>query len=160
MEMIGFEQHDHDACTASTLATAESYCRTHRLQFTPTRRRVLEFLIEEHKALGAYDLLARLSQEGLGTQPPVVYRALDFLLAHGFIHKIERLNAYAACTQPLESHTPIFMICRACQSVAEAFSSLSHSVLGKAARQTGFRIEQSVIEARGLCPNCIAAGVV
>lgn len=158
MEMIGFEKHDHEACAANMIATAEAYCSAHNLKLTPTRRRVLEFLLEEHRALGAYDILQRLSNEGLGTQPSVAYRALDFLLTHGFVHKIERLNAYIACAHPLETHAPAFMICRACDSVVEASSSPSKGLLGRAAREAGFKIEQTVVEAEGLCPNCIAAG--
>ena len=158
MDLIGFEEHNHAACAANIIATAEAYCSTKKLQFTPTRRRVLELLLEEHRALGAYDILQRLSNEGLGAQPSVAYRALDFLLAHGFVHKIERLNAFVACAQPLEAHAPAFMICRVCASVAEAPLTPSKGILGKLARQVGFKIEQTVIEAEGLCPNCIAAG--
>jgi len=155
MDLIGFEAHDHAACTAEMMATADAYCSANRLQFTPTRRRVLEILLEEHRALGAYDILERLSQEGLGAQPTVAYRALDFLSAHGFVHKVERLNAFVACAHPQEAHVPAFMICRLCESVAEACLSPSRTVLGKAARETGFRIERTVVEAEGLCPNCI-----
>ena len=114
-------------------------------------------LLEEHKAFGAYDLLQRLAHEGDSAQPTIVYRALDFLRTHGFVHKVERLNAFVACAHPLESHAPTFLICRACESVAETSSELSGSVLGKAAREASFKIEHAVVEAVGLCPDCIAA---
>lgn len=152
----GFHKHDHAACAANTIAAAESYCRVNKLRFTPTRRRVLEFLLEEHRALGAYDVLERLSAEGLGSQPAIAYRALDFLIAHALVHKVERLNAYIACVHPLKSHAPAFMICRVCKSVAEASASPSKGVLGKTAREEGFSIERTVVEAEGLCANCIA----
>lgn len=158
MTAIGFERHNHTACAESAIATAEAHCRAEGLKFTPTRRRVLEILLEDHRPLGAYDILERLAQEGRGSQPSIAYRALDFLLTHGFAHKVERLNAYIACTQPLEAHTPAFMICRGCKSVAEAASAPSRSLLGKAAREAGFKIEQTVVEAEGLCPNCIRTG--
>jgi hypothetical protein len=58
----------------------------------------------EHRALGAYAVLDQLREAGFGSQPPVAYRALDFLVAHGFAHKIERLNAFVACAHPGESH--------------------------------------------------------
>lgn len=159
MRAIGFEEHNHATCAANMIATAEAYCSANKLQFTSTRRRALEILVEEHRALGAYEILQRCSQEGLGAQPSLAYRALDFLLVHGLVHKIERLNAYIGCAHPLEAHAPAFMICRACESVAEASSSPSKSMLGKAAREAGFKIEKTVVEAEGLCPNCIAAGV-
>lgn len=157
MDAVGFEKHDHTACIADMIAVAEAYCIKNKLQFTPTRRRVLEFLLEDHRALGAYDVLERLVNEGHGSQPPVAYRALDFLVKHGFVHKIERLNAYIACAHPHEEHSPAFMICRLCGSVAEASTS-AKKLMGQAARDAGFNIERTVVEAEGLCPKCTSEG--
>lgn len=137
------------------LARAEAYCSQNRVQFTPLRRRVLEILLAERKALGAYEVLDRLRADGLGTQPPVAYRPLDFLVKHGLAHKIERLNAYIACTLPCETHHPAFMICRICDSVSEAATTPAKGTLGLAARAAGFRIEQTVVEAIGICPLCV-----
>ena len=153
MTTIGFEAHDHGACVHQALDAAEATCRAAKLQFTPVRRRVLEILLERHQAMGAYDILAKLAEEGLGSQPPVAYRALDFLVKHGFVHKIQRLNAYVACTHPGQDHAPAFMICRGCDSVAETQAS-NVTGLGTAAEDAGFEIEQTVIEAEGLCPDC------
>ncbi len=152
MHDIGFAQHDHDACVASALSAAEETCAAQKLQLTPTRRRVLEILLEEHRAMGAYDILAILSSEGIGSQPPVVYRALDFLVTNGFAHKIEKLNAYLACTHPGEDHSPVFLICRACGMVAE--SSMAMTDLRHSAEAKGFLIETTVLEIEGLCPAC------
>ena len=154
MDAKGFEKHDHTACIHDGAAAAAAYCDRHGLQFTPQRRRVLEILLEGHRALGAYDILERLRQEGLGAQPPVAYRALDFLTSHGFAHKIERLNAFIACAHMGERHAPAFLICRSCSSVAEAYADPTKGDLGRAAREAGFTIERAVIEVEGLCPNC------
>jgi len=150
----GFEEHDHTACVTGALANAEVYCQTHRLKLTPTRRRVLEILLREHKAMGAYDLLPILAGEGLGTQPPVAYRALDFLVSNGFAHKVEKLNAYVACSFSGQTHVPAFMICRECAAVVEATTAPDAGPLGRAAKTAGFTIETAVVEAEGLCPLC------
>lgn len=154
MDSIGFRKHDHGACIADSVATVEGFCRTAGLQFTPVRRRVLEILLEQHHALGAYDILDRLREEGFGSQPPVAYRALDFLVKHGFAHKIERLNAFVACAHPTESHAPAFLICRTCEAVAEGEAPPGRGTLAKLADDAGFEIERTVVEAEGLCPNC------
>ncbi|WP_272005759.1 transcriptional repressor [Roseovarius sp. ZX-A-9] len=151
---LGFERHDHAACVSEGLLAAETRCADDGLRFTPVRRKVLEILLQEHRALGAYVILDRLREEGFGSQPPVAYRALDFLVTHGLAHKIERLNAFIACAHPDQIHAPAFMICRLCDSVAEAQSRTSRSVLASAAKATGFRIERTVVEAEGLCPGC------
>ncbi|EDZ44403.1 zinc uptake regulation protein [Rhodobacteraceae bacterium HTCC2083] len=136
------------------MAQIEAHCAKEGLQLTPVRRRVLEILLHEHRALGAYDILDKLRSEGLGSQPPVAYRALDFLVTHGFAHKIERLNAFVACAHPGEVHDPAFLICRKCDGVAEAQTKSVRGQLGSSAEIAGFQIERAVLEAVGVCPNC------
>lgn len=151
---IGFGKHDHSSCVNEALQTAEQFCEANKLQFTKVRRRVLEILLEQHKASGAYDILAQLKDENLGSQPPVIYRALDFLVQHGFVHKIEKLNAYVACSHSGQIHSPAFMICRQCETVAEMQTSPNAKVFGDKAQEVGFEIENTVIEAEGICPTC------
>lgn len=154
MSVLGFQQHDHHRCIQSGLAAADAHCRANGLHFTPVRRRVLEILLERHTALGAYDILEILRQEGFGSQPPVAYRALDFLISHGFAHRIERLNAFIACGEMGKDHTPVFLICRACDRVAEVSAGPLHKHLGDTAQKAGFSIDRFVAEAIGLCPDC------
>lgn len=152
--MIGFETHDHTRCIASGVEAAAEHCRDAGLQLTDARRRVLEILLREHRALGAYDVLEIL---GKGAQPPMAYRALGFLVKNGFAHRIERLNAFVACAHPGTDHSPAFLICRGCDAVAEAPSEPTRGRLGEAAKAAGFRIERAVVEAVGICPNCADA---
>lgn len=152
---VGFQKHDHGSCISAGLDAADAHCRVEGLRFTPVRRKALEILLQEHRALGAYEMLDRLRDAGFGSQPPVAYRALEFLVANSFAHKIERLNAFIACAHPGARHSPAFMICRLCDSVAEAQSLPARGALGEAARATGFRIERTVVEAEGVCPACV-----
>jgi len=150
-ETKGFASHDHTSCVTIALQAADAACAERAVQLTPVRRRVLEILLESHAAMGAYDVLARLDAEGLGDKPPVAYRALSFLVDQGFVHRIERLNAFIACAHPGAPHDPAFMICRGCGKVAEA---LANQALGAEAAMSGFQIEQTVLEVEGLCPGC------
>lgn len=152
---VGFARHDHAHCVETALAAAEARCAEEGLRLTPVRRKVLELLLQEHRALGAYAILNELREAGFGSQPPVAYRALEFLTANAFAHKIERLNAFIACAHPGENHSPAFMICRVCDSVAEATSAPAKGALGASAQAAGFRIERTVVEAEGVCPACI-----
>lgn len=149
-----FEAHNHGVCVNDALATADARCAAEGVQFTPVRRRVLEILLEEHRALGAYDVLDRLREEGLGSQPPVAYRALDFLVKQGFAHRIERLNAFVACTHGEAEHVPAFLICSGCDAIAETVSPNTLGALDEVAKQAGFSVEQVVVEARGTCYSC------
>ncbi len=150
------QDHDHRHCVTRVLGEVAASTDAQSLKLTPQRRRALEILLESHKALGAYDLLERFQAEGLGSKPVTAYRALDFLMKNGFVHKIEGLNAYVACMHPSESHHPAFMVCRSCRSVAEAQAEPAKGTLGQAARTVGFAIEHTVVEAVGLCSTCQA----
>jgi Fur family zinc uptake transcriptional regulator len=124
------------------------------LRLTPVRRRTLEILLEEHRALGAYDVLERLAADGFGKQPPVAYRALEFLVENGMAHRIGRLNAFTACMHPGEAHAPLFFICSECDAVAEASGAAVGASVGKAAEQIGFLVERANVEVVGVCPGC------
>ena len=152
-----FARHDHRACRSGALERAERLSRERGARLTPARRRVLEILLEGHKALGAYDVLERLAGAGHGATPPVAYRALNFLVEQGFAHRIERLNAFVACVHDDGvAHDPVFLICRACHRVAEG-TDAARPGLEKAAAEAGFTIERTMVEVEGLCPACRAA---
>ena len=89
----------------------------------------------------------------MGLQTWNSVRALDFLAEHGFVHKIERLNAFVACSHSGETHSPAFMICRSCTKVVEMEGS-PRSEISSAAQDLGFEVEAVVVEAEGLCPTC------
>ena len=151
---LAFAAHDHAHCAHDALSRAEAVTQATGARMTPVRRRVLEILLEQHKALGAYDVLARLATEGFGNQPPVAYRALEFLVDQGLAHRIQRLNAFTACVHPGKDHAPAFLICRTCYMVAEAEAAAARASLDAEAARAGFQVERSTIEALGLCPNC------
>lgn len=151
---LAFASHDHDHCSADALLRADAIMAAKGVRLTPVRRRTLEILLEAHRAMGAYDVLNRLAADGFGNQPPVAYRALDFLEEHGLAHRIRRLNAFTACMHPGESHAPAFLICRRCNLVAEAPVAAVLTALEAAATARGFQIERSTIESIGLCPAC------
>lgn len=149
-----FQRHDHAGCRAAAMAAARRICAERGLRLTPVRARTLEILLEDHRAMGAYEVLERLAAEGLGAQPPVAYRALDFLVQAGLAHRIEKLNAYLACAHPGGVHAPAFLICRACRMVAETAAPPGTDGLDAAAADLGFTPEARVVEVSGLCPAC------
>ena len=154
MHAPAFEPHDHRRSVASTLERAETLVQDRGLRLTPVRRRTLEILLERHGAMGAYDVLQRLAEDGFGHQPPVAYRALDFLVEHGLAHRIQRLNAFAACAHPGEDHHAAFLICRGCEAVAELPAAPLRTALESGAAPLGFTVERATIEALGLCAAC------
>ena len=155
---LAFADHDHRRCRESLLDELARAAKLRGLRLTPARVRVLELLSEAHRAMGAYELLDRLRADGLGSQPPVVYRALEFLIEAGFAHKIERLNAYVACCHPGgdqgTEHAACFMICARCRKVAEVEDGALDIAVAEAAASRGFAMRRTVLEIEGTCPAC------
>ena len=119
------------------------------------RKRVLELVWASHKPLGAYDILAVLSEiDGRRAAPPTVYRALDFLLEHGLVHRIASLNAFVGCNHPGEVHQGQFLICRNCHTAVELQHSSIDSAVSASADSVGFSVESQTVEITGLCASC------
>ena len=144
---VAFARHDHAHCASDVLSRADALATARSVRLTPVRRRVLEILLEQHRAMGAYDVLERLTADGYGNQPPVAYRALEFLVENGLVHRIQRLNAYLACMHPGEAHAPAFLICTACDAIAEAPADAARTALARQAAALGFTLDRVTIEA-------------
>jgi Fur family zinc uptake transcriptional regulator len=147
-------QHDHGKCVSTALKRAEEICVERGVRLTEIRRRVFELVWQSHNPVGAYDVLERLSDGARKAQPPTVYRALEFLLEQGLIHRIERLNAYIGCAAPENAHTCQFLICRTCGTAAELLDQRIDDAIGKGAKAAGFSIEHPTVELEGTCAQC------
>jgi Fur family zinc uptake transcriptional regulator len=153
----------HHVEDASAFVTAvEAACHQRGLRLTPIRARVLGLVAEAGKPVKAYDLLEQIrlgnssDSEGAGAAaPPTVYRALDFLLANGFIHKLESVNAFVACHHPSTAqHSVPFLICDHCHSAVELEDKAVVAALDERARALGFVPQAQTLEVHGLCARC------
>ena len=147
------DAHDHQDCIARAMANAEKVCQQRSQRFTKIRRRVFELVWQQHKPIGAYEVLEKLQQDGRAA-PPTVYRALDFLLELGLVHRIASLNAYVGCIHPEYPHEGQFLICTSCRSYAELDMLSINSAIDRSARDSGFEVHQHTVEIMGLCPRC------
>ena len=136
------------------LKHAEALCFERGVRLTEQRRAVLRLLCESGKPLGAYELLDRMRATLKNPAPPVVYRALDFLLEQGLVHKLESLHAYVGCTHPEHPHASQFLICGDCGEVAEVEDPSIANSLQAAGRAVGFHTKRPVVELLGTCAQC------
>lgn len=148
------EKHDHKKCVKTALMRAQDICAERGVRLTEIRQEVFELVWQSHNPVGAYDVLERLNDGVRKAQPPTVYRALDFLLEQGLIHRIERLNAYIGCAVPGDEHAGQFLICRDCGAAAELVDKRIDAAIGKGAKAAGFSIEHPTVELEGTCASC------
>jgi len=133
------------------LKTAREYCDQHQLRLTPPRQMVLDILCHSDRPMGAYDVLAKLAEKIDNPKPPTAYRAIDFWCDHGFVHRIESLNAYVTCCDDHKHHDTHFLVCQDCHAVTEIHESASSR---PKKLPDGFVAKKTVTETHGLCGEC------
>jgi Fur family transcriptional regulator, zinc uptake regulator len=147
------KDNDHQVCIKEALARAEQLCQRRKQRFTAIRRRVLKLIWQEHKAIGAYEMLAVLQKESQ-TAPPTVYRALDFLQQMGLVHRIASLKAFVGCAHPGEPHDGHFLICESCKTMIELDLPGINTAIEQSAEAAGFHPLRHTVEVLGFCPAC------
>jgi Fur family zinc uptake transcriptional regulator len=149
------ELHTHGA--AEFVRAVEAACRERGLNLTPIRAQALKCIAEAGKPIKAYDLLERMRGGPGASAPPTVYRALDFLLEHGFIHRLVSINAFLACHHPLAGHVVPILICRRCESAQELEDESIAAGLDALARAQRFEPSSAYLEVLGVCARCTEA---
>ena len=149
---------ERSARAAEALGAAEAACRARGVRLTPIRRGVLAALHATHRPLGAYDIAERLAGEGARKLAPItVYRALEFLMAEGLVHRLASRNAFVACPHGHAHHDLVgFLICDDCGGVDEIASRGLAQSLAHVLREEGFEPRLQVLEISGLCAHCRA----
>ena len=139
---------------SQVLQRAEALCRDRGARLTDQRKTVLRLLCESERPMSAYEVLDRMRETIRNPAPPTVYRALDFLLEQGLVHKLESLHAFVGCAHPEHPHASQFLICGDCGEVAEVEDPTVTKSLQAAGKAAGFRTKRPVVELLGTCANC------
>ncbi len=149
------EHHVHDA--GGYVHAVEKACEERGLRLTPLRAQVLGLIAAAGKPVKAYDLLDSMKTKNGSSAPPTVYRALDFLLEQGFIHRLASVNAFVGCHHPQARHSVPFLICDNCQAAIELEDERIPRLLDSQAKSLGFVPRAQTLEVHGLCASCSAA---
>ncbi|AMF95471.1 zinc uptake transcriptional repressor Zur [Vibrio fluvialis] len=133
----------------------EEICAARGVRLTSQRKRVFELICASKKASSAYELLEDLKQSEPQAKPPTVYRALDFLMEQGFIHRVESTNSFISCCScNAHKHFSQLLICDQCGNVIELQDDSLIALLANNAEKHGFKIVNHVIESHGVCQSC------
>jgi len=141
--------------TASIIENVTAYCEQHHIRLTKPRLCVLETIASNHgQPIGAYDILEKLRKELDNPKPPTAYRALEFLQKHGFIHRVESLNAYVICHADHRHSGAQFMICDSCGKVTETHLCSIPESLTQRTEAEKFHVTRWNAELHGMCHDC------
>ena len=151
----------HSDSTGAALAQVEGSCSARGVRLTEFRRLVLGLLLDAERPLGAYGLLERLEAATRRTVAPPTTGA-GLLGGAGPAHRIERLNAFAACSAVAQGRGATrtrtnFLICRGCGTTLELHDASVVRALSRAAARSGFTVGHAVVEVEGVCARCATA---
>ena len=150
------KHHVHDS--DGFVREVERACEERGLRLTPIRANALRLIAAAGRPVKAYELLDQMKATHGAAAPPTVYRALDFLLEHAFIHKLSSINAFVGCHHPgSAAHAVPFLICDGCQSATELEDPRIVDTLDASARSLGFVPQAQTLEVHGLCAACAKA---
>ncbi|NYT38074.1 transcriptional repressor [Allopusillimonas soli] len=139
---------------AKQLRTAESLCTERGKRLTPIRRKVLEILLAQGRSVKAYELLTLIRDVQPGAAPPTVYRALDFLVEEGLVHRLDAINAWTACLDAAGQPHDLLVVCTQCGAVAELSDPALNRRLAQKVAAAGFALTGHETELRALCADC------
>ena len=145
---------NHKISIDEALKKAEIICNKKGVKLTKLRQKVLTLILKNREYVKAYDLLNDLKKNDASAKPPTVYRSLDFLMEHGFIHKIQSLNAFVGCSHPEEHEDCYFLICKECKNIEECCSNKVKKVLTSTSGKNNFSPNQVTLEITGICQDC------
>lgn len=146
------EQIDRDH--VDLMREVNRVCAEHRLRLTPLRADVLRLVMQANRPIKAYDVLDGIRASTATSAPVTAYRSLVFLLEHGFIHKLESINAYVPCRRPGARHPVPFLICDGRQLTVETQDERTAQALSSDALDVGFVATSQILEVHGLCSDC------
>ena len=141
---------------ASTVAKVEQYCIKRGVRLTPIRRQVLELLLTYPNVVKAYEILDELKKQRKNAAPPTVYRALDFFVEIGVLHRAESLNGFVFCSHFGEEHTSVILNCTHCGATEELAAEEPVDILLAFCRERGFTVQDGPLVLSGECARCHA----
>ncbi|MEQ1638018.1 MAG: transcriptional repressor [Methylococcales bacterium] len=147
-------EHDHTLCVTNALNKAEQLCGVRGVQLTTIRQQVLALIWESHKAVKAYELLDRIKPLQSAAKPATIYRALDFLIEQGLIHRVESLNAFVGCRCSGQQHEQLLLICKVCEEVEERSAVEVMQTIVRELAAAHFLVHSKAIEIHGICAKC------
>jgi Fur family ferric uptake transcriptional regulator len=122
-------------------------------RITQPRRAVIRALLDD----GGYSSPTEVHERAKVYYPTVglvtVYRTLDLLAEMGFVRRIhaeQGCHGFASASHGHRHH----VVCRQCGATVEVEGCDLSPFLARVGQDTGFKIEEHLLELVGLCPSC------
>ena len=139
----------------ASIHRVEEICKSNKLGLTEIRKQVFEIIVKKNKPIKAYEILDKISNiNNKPSHPPTVYRAIDFLIENGFVHKLNSINSFVGCFHPKAHKECYFLICKKCNIYQECCDDSLKDRISKTAIHNNFVISNTTLEIEGHCLDC------
>jgi Fur family ferric uptake transcriptional regulator len=122
-------------------------------RITQPRRAVIRALLEDKGYLSPAEVRARARAYCPGVGLVTVYRTLELLAQTGFARRIHTENGCHSYTAASHGHRH-HLVCRHCGAAVEFEGCDLAPFLDQVSQETGFVIEDHLLELVGLCAAC------
>jgi Fur family zinc uptake transcriptional regulator len=146
--------------TNTFIHSVNAHCEKNGAKLTDLRRQVLDLVLQHEGVVKAYQILSDLQQTRASAAPPTVYRALDFLVEQGILHRVDALNGYVVCQHLDDAHhhtqANLIITCRDCGRVDEMVADTGVQALRELCLAQGFEMDNQQLLLNGHCTQCLA----
>ncbi|PWH13241.1 MAG: hypothetical protein DDG60_10620 [Anaerolineae bacterium] len=140
-------------CTPTHLA---SQIQEHGFRLTRQRLAILNILYDSGGHLTPTEVFQRLHVLLPGVTEPTVYRNLDFLRQHGFIHATSTPSG--RLEYQIVTHSHHHLTCKICGATIEFEDEHLQPLFARLEEMTGYHLSEHHVTFMGFCPQCKSKG--
>jgi len=133
----------------------KKYLSSHKLKYTPERRKVLDEVLNLHGSFDADGLIDKLRSDRKRVSRATVYRTLDLLVKLGVLRRVAIGERAAFFENNLQWKSSGQLVCIGCGKVSEfEVPAQIDGTLRGLSKRHDFRPQNRNIEIFGYCPAC------
>lgn len=140
---------------------AEARFTAKRMRFTPLREQVFRIIARHQAHIGAYAIIAKVTEQTGRKSPVSIYRALEALIRVGAVGRISSKSAYfvsrSIANLNAEPTEPVMLCCNSCGRVVNTASNAVMDAVRQVSAAANFQISAEVVEVCGICHDCASA---
>ncbi|MFH0914394.1 MAG: Fur family transcriptional regulator [Chloroflexota bacterium] len=123
-------------------------------KMTPQRRAVLNVVAASHSHLSPGEIHQQVRQEHPNIGVVTVYRTLEVLVELGLVCQVHAGGSSRSylLRRPAEHHH--HLVCSGCGTVVDFTYCEMKELEERLSHETGFKVEEHLLECFGRCPNC------
>ena len=124
--------------------------KEHELKVTPQRLKIISML-EKHGHSNIEDLYREMLKEFPSVSLATIYKNINQMIENGLVQEVKLPRTKSVYELIKEPH--LHMVCDKCHKVEDIVIG-AEKIIEEAEKLSGYKIKESFITLRGICPEC------